>query len=272
MTFDLLVITTTDVEKQKLALQVIKSVDGCNFPFTKKIISIDDFGNPLDWELKNYLHNNGWTYDLHSRLGMCENVLKGLTYCDSDWVLYSEDDVLVNKLPSIEDFDLIKNSVDLELGIVSLLSSRGTGFMSKDKWDLMKKNISSKENYINGNDYSAWVRTEDTIDDFFIEFPITFINRKLFLDLFEYANNNLSGYQIEQGLTKAFVMGGFKDKFKKVNYLKPVDVSAYTLLNYWDIMEYVTKNNLFIFNKDNNRQNNLSHSVNGGKNFKIKDW
>ena len=53
--------------------------------------------------------------------------------------------------------------------------------------------------------------------------------------------------------------------------MKPVDVSAYTLLNYWDIMEYVTKNNLFIFNKDNNRQNNLSHSVNGGKNFKIKD-
>jgi hypothetical protein len=35
-------------------------------------------------------------------------------------------------------------------------------------------------------------------------------------------------------------------------------------------MEYVTKNYLFVYNKDN--KENLSYSMSGGKNFKKFDW
>jgi hypothetical protein len=268
-TFDLLVITTTDYEKQKMVLTAIKSIDNQNFPFINKIMSIDDFGNPLTPELLEYLDNNNWKYILHARVGMCENIEIGLKECTSDWLLYSEDDVVVNGLPLISDFDIIENKTNKKLGILSLLSSRGTGFLT-DRFETFKNEISKVENYVNEDNFSAWIRNENTIDDYFIEFPITFINLNLFKKLFEYANSNLQGYQIEQGLTRAFIDGGFKNEYTKVNYLKPVDISVFEPLNYWDIMEYVTKNYLFIYNKDN--YNNLSYSVNGGKVFKKIDW
>lgn len=271
MTFDLLVITTTNLEKQKTALQTIKSIEEKKFPFSKKIISIDDFGNDIYDDLKNYLYNNDWVVDLHPRVGMCENIKIGLNHCTSEWILYSEDDVIVNGLPSVKDFDEIKKNIDRELGILSLLSSRGTGFLN-DKFDVFKREILDNRNYINSENYSVWVRNDFTIDDFFIEFPITFINKELFLNLFNYAYNNLGNIQIEMGLTKAFIDGGFKEKYKKVNYLRPINLSAIEHLNYWDIMDYITKNHIFILNKDNHNGDNLSYSVNGGKFFKLKDW
>jgi hypothetical protein len=268
-TFDLLVITTTDYDKQKMVLQTIKSIDNQKFSFVNKIISIDDFGNPLTSELLEYLNTNNWKYNLHHRVGMCENILIGLNECTSEWLLYCEDDVIVNGLPLIEDFDIIDNKTPKKLGILSLLSSRGSGFLT-DKFETFKAEISNTENYVNHNNFSAWIRNENTIDEYFIEFPITFINRDLFKMLFDYANVHLEGYQIEQGLTKAFIDGGFINQYTKVNYLKPIDTSVFETLNYWDIMEYVTKNNLFIYNKDNHT--NLDYSVNGGKSFKKIDW
>jgi len=268
-TFDLLVITTTDYEKQKMVLNAIKSIDNQNFPFINKIMSIDNFGNSLTPELLEYLNTNNWKYILHDRVGMCENILIGLKYCNSEWLLYSEDDVIVNGLPSIQDFEILNLKSPKKLGIVSLLSSRGSGFLT-DRFDTFKREVCDINNYINGKNFSAWIRNENTIDDYFIEFPITFINRELFQNLFEYANNHLEGFQIEQGLTRAFVDGGFKNDYTKVNYLKPVDTSVFENLNYWDIMEYITKNYLFIYNKDN--KDNLSYSMNGGKNFKKIDW
>lgn len=268
-TFDLLVITTTDYSKQNTALQTIKSIDKQNFPFKNKIISIDDFGIPLFSELSDYLTQNNWVCKLHERVGMCENILIGLEECESDWVLYSEDDVIVNSLPNINDFEKIQNKLDKKLGVLSLLSSRGTGFLN-DRFSTFKDEICNVKNYVIDDNFNAWVRNEKTVDDYFIEFPITFMETNLMKQLFETANNNFQGYQIEQGLTKSFVEGGFINDYVKVNYLKPVDFNIINKLNYWDIMEHITKNNLFIYNKDNHY--GLSHSVNGGKFFKKIDW
>ena len=270
--FDLLMITTNDLSKQHLFLQVVQSIEKTKFQFVNKIVSIDIINDtPLREDLMLFLKKNNWIIDIHERVGMVNNIQIGLKYCNSDWILYSEDDVIINELPSIKNFESItelrpNNKV---LGVLSMLSSRGT-MTDSSKFEYFKNLVSDNSNYHHDENFSAWIRTPEIHENYFIEFPVTFIERNLFISLFDYANNNSNGLSIEQGLTKAFFETDLCKKYFKVNFWRPINVEEFKNLSHWDTIEFITKNKMFINTRDN--MPSLAHHVNGGKNFGLKDW
>ena len=101
-TFSCFVIGTTLANRQNSMINTLKSIDNQNFPFKIKILSIDDFGEGLSKEVQHYTENNGWRLILDKRGGMVQNQIRALNYIDSDWVFYCEDDVVVEKIPTLQ--------------------------------------------------------------------------------------------------------------------------------------------------------------------------
>jgi hypothetical protein len=119
LNFSCFVIGTTIPEREENMIKTLSSIDKENFPFIIKYLSIDDFGQGLSDNIKNYVESNGWVVLIEPKGGMVKNQLKALNKIDSEWVLYCEDDVIVEKLPNLEQIDDLLNK-NHKVGIISL--------------------------------------------------------------------------------------------------------------------------------------------------------
>ena len=96
--FSCFVIGTTLNDRLENMLTTLKTIDSQHFSFKKKILSLDDFGEGLNEEIKNYTNMNNWLVLCEVRGGMVENQLRALNKIETEWVLYCEDDVIVEKI------------------------------------------------------------------------------------------------------------------------------------------------------------------------------
>lgn len=196
----------------------IDYMDSQNFPFKKKIISIDQFnGNKVKDEDVEYFAQSGWTVLIdshHSRKSSFDRAFKEI---DTNFLFYNEDDVQAT-LPKIEDLNIaLFKEVDDKLPSMISMTLGGTKFdpETKDIGDLkfMEENV-----ILESDDYIIFRRLEDYANSYFFEFPGLWIRTQIFKDCHEAAKT--IGGQIETGLTQAYWNNKYKEKFYKASIAK----------------------------------------------------
>lgn len=219
MMVDLLILGICNITKLHYLHKSLKSLDSGNFKFSKKILAIDEFDGLKFPEVFNTEYSKaGWTILIDQHKSRNKSMIHGLNEAESEWVFYSEDDIIVDFPKSLKLSDLMKESDGREVGMISF-SFGGTAvdLASNDVKDMAY----AEENMIFSTDeYHAYRRIESMRDNYFFEFPAVFVRKDLFLKCLEYASENYRQHQIEQALSLAWFELGFHKKFYKTSILK----------------------------------------------------
>jgi|688.fasta_scaffold17164_13 hypothetical protein len=255
LNFSCFVIGTTIPEREENMIKTLSSIDKENFPFIIKYLSIDDFGQGLSDNIKNYVESNGWVVLIEPKGGMVKNQLKALNKIDSEWVLYCEDDVIVEKLPNLEQIDDLLNK-NHKVGIISLT---GGGYNDNINQSKILNNI--KKDFIKvGDDEIFWFRDTSLSNAWFFEFPSMFVKTKIFKDCINTSLNKFRSIQIEQSYTKSYFHLNYHIEYDRYTWVRDFN-------NYLDYNENVKSLldricNKLVYIKHN--RNNYSPSVGSG--------
>ena len=214
-------------------------------------MSVDVFDNEesLDWF--NKYKKAGWkvlSKKIDPEKSMILNQRNAISNANTDVVLYTEDDILVNKLPKLTTIQkLFKQNT---------LNGKRTGFVCFNNhiWSKFKENpkhiidyIHNLDNYITIDGDVFLIKNKTVKDNFYLNFPVALTTKKLFLELQNYALENYTRLGVEQGMTKAwFDMG--KDKeiavaislkneiltdIKSGKHITVQDFFNYANINFW---------------------------------------
>jgi hypothetical protein len=251
MNIDLISITTSQPQKQNLFMSNIVSALE-KYSFNKKIVGVDIAPNSgLQSNFIQFLDDHNFVSNFHPLKGMVNNLSTVINELESDWVLWMEDDVILNKKIDIKKIvDFIQPKINKEVGIIDLMAGRGIGF-SDEIADDFKSNALDCNSYYKFEDLNIWVRKPESLDRFFINFPILFIKKNIFQDCFFEAKKNFKQNQIETGFTCAFEKLNFIKKYTKIHlFSKTFDLENFKNLSAKEISFNHFNNALFIDNKD----------------------
>lgn len=217
MNIDLISITTSQPQKQilfiKNSYQNISKVK-----LNNKFVGIDMVsGHDLFPGTLKFLNDFNYIFDQHPLNGMINNLSTVIDMLESEWVLYTEDDVRINEIPNLDELlQFINNEANTNVGIIDLMAGRGIKFTPSAQ-EGFKENATDPNSYFKFDNYVLWLRSNKSIDDFFINFPVLFIKREIFQECFHCAKELFKGTTIEVGFTKAFVHLGFHEKYSKIH-------------------------------------------------------
>jgi hypothetical protein len=207
------IVLTTNL-KDRLALldATINSIELCNTDlFDDKIISVDIFNNGCDIGYFDKFVNLGWRIVSGAASGirgMAENQLRGLHATDADWIFYSEDDIIINKIPSKKT--------------LNTLSSRGIGYICFNTHlpDNSADYCRDCSKYINIGDDLFFIKDVSIVDDYFLNFPVAILKRADFISMHAYSKLHCRGVGIEIAMTKSWIATGLIKCSTVVTYLK----------------------------------------------------
>ena len=164
-------------DRRRWLLETITHMDQQNFPFTKKIVSIDQFdGHTVYFSTIKSLEDSGWVVLIDNFKSRIASMDRAFNLFDTEYVFYNEDDVKAN-LPKIEDLEFTFNhEIDgRKCGMISMTLG-GTQFDSASNFIGDLKFM--EDNKIMGNDeYLIFRRMEEFRNDWFFEFPGLFIKQ-----------------------------------------------------------------------------------------------
>lgn len=253
--FSCFVIGTTLSHRIENMLMTLKTIDSNNFPFQTKILSLDDFGDGVSDDIKHYTGLNNWVVLNEPRKGMVQNQIKALNKIETDWVLYCEDDVIIEKLPTIEQIEQLLNINDR----VGTISMTGGGYNDNINQNEILHNI--KNDFIKvGEDDIFWFRNPSLSNAWFFEFPSMFVKTKIFKNCIDTSLNMFKSIQIEQSYTKSYFHLGYHVEFDRYTWTRDFN----NHLNYNENVKFLLDkicNNL-VYIKHN--RNNYLPSVGGG--------
>jgi len=196
----------------------IDTMDEQNFPFKKKIISIDQFnGHLVPLELVEHFEGRGWTVLLDSHRSRVASMDRAFNLIDTEYMFYNEDDVL-STLPNIEDLTETFNTYvgSRKCGMISMTLG-GTQYdgSSGNIGDLryMMENI-----IVESDEYIIFRRLEEFKNSWFFEFPGLWIRTTLFKNC--HNKSKSMGGQIEQVLTRAYISSRYIDEYYKSSVAK----------------------------------------------------
>lgn len=251
MNIDLISITTSQPQKQVLFIknsyQNISKVQVVN-----KFVGIDMVnGQGLFPGTTKFLNDFNYIYDQHPLNGMINNLGTVIDLLESEWVLYTEDDVRINELPDLDKLvEFINREANTNVGIIDLMAARGIKF-TPEKYDSFKENVLDASTYYPFEKYFIWLRQNESIDHFFINFPVLFIKREIFQECFHCAKELFKGTTIEVGFTKAFVHLGFHEKYSKIHIFNQMpELDKLKDMSSTDISLEYFNNLLLMDNKD----------------------
>lgn len=199
--------------------QSLDSVDPIQTLFNKKILAVDQFnGHVFPQPFKKKFSAKDWTILIDSHRSRPKSVLHALNTAESDWVFYTEDDILL-EIPV--DFDLSKFDKNIdgkELGMLSL-NFGGT------ELDLTKNDVGdiafAEQNMIYSDDkLICFKRIEETNDGHFFEFPGVFVRKSIFKECLLHAMEFHKRAQIERALTFSWFDLEMGKKYYKASVLK----------------------------------------------------
>lgn len=199
--------------------QSLDVIDSFESLFNKKILSIDEFnGYTFPQPFKNKFSAKNWEILIDNHMSRSKSMLRGVRSAESEWVFYTEDDIVLD-LP--ENFDLnnfIKNIDGRQPGMFSLTFG-GT------KHDLSKNDVGDMATAENNQIYSdenviCFRRLEETRDDFFFEFPGLFIRRDLLEQCLVHSLEYNKNYQIEFALSLSWFQLNLDKNFYKASILR----------------------------------------------------
>lgn len=174
------------------------------------MISLDCFnGNPIPDDLLNKFKIIQGSY--RSQVKNISNMLNNIT---SEWILYCEDDTVIDYLPDENSLNIILNNKieDRECGMLSMNAGGSTFcWTSGNKGDLTDPSliIKSSDNYI------ILLRDESKRSNYFFSMPGVFIRKEIFEKLHNYCIINYKNSQIECALSKAWFDLGIDKKYYK---------------------------------------------------------
>ena len=231
-TFSCFVIGTTLANRQNSMINTLKSIDNQNFPFKIKILSIDDFGEGLSKEVQHYTENNGWRLILDKRGGMVQNQIRALKYIDSDWVFYCEDDVVVEKIPTLQKIETFLTNKP-KTGIISFTGG-GYDVYKPENYDKIISNLKNEIIEIDENEI-MWFRDSLLANEWFFEFPTMLVRTNIIKNCIDNSLKEFKNLQIEQSYTKSYFKLKFNEQYEKYSWSR-------------DFRPYIKKNeNINIF-------------------------
>lgn len=209
---------STSQPKKQLCLQhtICSLID--KFYFVNKIIGIDQIQHYcLSKKTLNLLSNLNFIKDSHPCIGMVSNLGSVIELAKSEWVLYCEDDVVLNSFPDFDELlEFINNNFSGEVGIIDFIQAPGT-FWNNHTSVCFKENFMNENNHKVFKDFRLFERDNNYFDMYFINFPIILIRRDIFTSCYLYALDNCKGQQIEKGFTIAFYAMGYFNFYKKIH-------------------------------------------------------
>lgn len=253
--FSCFIIGTTLSHRIENMLITLKTIDLKNFPFKTKILSLDDFGEGVREDIKSYTELNNWIILNEPTEGMVKNQIRALNEIETEWVLYCEDDVIIENLPTYEQIEdlLNKNS---KVGIISMT---GGGYDDNINHNEILDNI--KKDYIKvGEDEIFWFRDPSLSNSWFFEFPTTFVKTKIFKNCIKTSLDNFKSIQIEQSLTKSYFYLGYHNEYDKYTYVRDFNNHLDFNENVKSLLEKICNNLVYI---KHNRNNYLPSVGNG---------
>jgi hypothetical protein len=216
---DIIVMGICHPTKLNYLNQSLDSVDPIQSIFNKKILAVDQFnGHVFPQPFKKKFTAKNWEILIDNHMSRTKSMLHAVRAAESEWVFYTEDDIVL-ELPDNFDFNnFIKVSDGREPGMFSLTFG-GT------KHDLSVNNVGdmafAEENEIYSDDkVFCFRRLEETKDDFFFEFPGLFIRRDLLEKCLIHCMENNKNYQIEYGLSLSWFQLHLYKNYYKASILK----------------------------------------------------
>ena len=246
-------ITTNLESRVPLMLNAVKSLKNHEDVLGQKIMSVDMFPQgelTLNWYRQ--FESDGWNVlskKVNTSGSMILNQRNVISAATSEVVLYMEDDILVNQLPSLRTIQ--------KLFTEKLVNGKKTGFIcfNNHVWSKFHENpthiiefIHNVDNYITVDGDVFLVKSETIKDKYYLNFPASITTKKLFFELEDYAFIHKVGYGIEQALTGAWfdtkkdqdyaVLISLKreilDDIKSGKKITILDFYNYANINFWN--------------------------------------
>jgi hypothetical protein len=215
------VISTSKKHRQPHCLNTLISIDRNNKGlFCEKIVSIDFVpGNEIHQDLLVYIKSNEWKL-INVPLRKSMDAQRDLLYtAKGDWIFYSEDDVLIQRIPDKDEWSWITSQsfYNKKPGMIAYMHG-GYNWNMKEE---ITKDVQDRLNYkILHPDCTLWHRNFSLADDFYWEFPVTMVRRSLFIEANEYAAAHHRGVHSETALTYAWGSLNFNKHFYKATWMK----------------------------------------------------
>jgi hypothetical protein len=253
------IIGTTLPNRQENMINTMKSIDKENFLFKTKILSLDDFGEGLSKEVESYVSLNEWKLIIEKREGMVKNQIRALQHIDTEWVLYCEDDVIIEKIPKVEQINKLL-SYKNKAGIISF---NGGGYNAYNDRNFEKIIHNLKNEVIDvGEDEVFWFRDPLLANEWFFEFPVMMVKKEILSDCIKTSLENFKNIQIEQSYTKSYFYLNFDKKYEKYTWSRNFKnhINLENNLNINEILNFICNNCIYM--KLNS--NKVSASVGSG--------
>jgi len=240
---DCLVIGTNLKVRLPNLITTLKSIDSCTKELVNKMVSIDAFQQHETQyeisdckELQDYCQQNRWELLIHSKLGMCDNIMYAVDKITSEYLLYCEDDIILTGIPSITEIKKYSKVEDRELGFINMTIG---DWRQYDTTKLAKK-INEKANVFSLNNAILVHQPEqDYRGSWFIAFPVAVFNSCIFKEVIKSTKKNQVGIQIEQAMTNEWFRLEYDKKYFKCVYFKDIyqQYSLFTESNVFRILE-----------------------------------
>lgn len=204
--------------------KTIESIENLAIPFKQKIITIDEIGKnllPKFWA-DNY-EKRGWIVTVSPKKGMVENLTNALGLVNQQWVFYAEDDVIIKKLPTKEQFARMVGIRD-ERRKPGLIAYTYVGYQFKRiTYERLQASVSNPKQFRQLDDYLFWIRDDSMNYGYHVEFPVTFFDVDVMRSCIAYARKHYKNTFIESALTASWFALNIHAQYYKA-----------TLLNYDD--------------------------------------
>lgn len=242
------------------AIQSIEAVRGD--AIGEKVLSVDLF--PGEEPVK-YFDKFGWKVvsgPCAGRNGMQINQQRGLSALSSEYVFYSEDDIVVDRIPSWASIAaLIENrqQAGRKLGFVCY-NTHIASLPDKAPQDRVRF-VNSTGNYLRVNGECYLLKSTVLKDEYYLNFPVAIVHRDSFLDMHRYAATHCTGLGIEPAMTTAWFGLGMDAQKDVLVYVKPdcQQRLPLTLMQFYNEanMQFWNNNQSFRHPSINNRKNSF---------------
>ena len=247
VTISCLVCPTNSAHRVDLLDNCINSIESQGIVFAQKVISVDLFRpgenkydpsitvNDLDFYKAKY---PGWTViggDVVSPRSMADNQIRGLAEIKSDYVFYSDDDVVIKKIPSQATLQELWNR---NVGWINYAPHTCVIFDHPPPH--VADYVNNVSNYLSIND-DFFMRKDITIwDSYLLHFPVAIANTEIITKLHNYAidtyDDVVGEMGIEIGLSQAWVTIGIPNEV--YIYLHPAVLDVLPLVNLYDLFYF----------------------------------
>ena len=224
-TIGCLILATCHPSKLRWVQQVEQSI-AKNDIFDEKILAVDEFNSLIfPTRVKKYFEDKGWKVLVDRHKSRTKSMLHGIDEMKSDYIFYSEDDVLIDIPDKQLILDTLNHNIDdRKCGMLSLNLGGTTSTIANMGGSLSNVGTKNgdldyaKENTLFQNDESfSFKRLESMRNAWFYEFPGLFMLKDLMKETIEKSKEQFKGMQIEMALTQAWFHYDFDKTYFKAS-------------------------------------------------------